>query len=384
MKLECEKCSQKYYIPEDKISDKKSFFICEKCDHRINIDPAEEEVFENTFFPDNDYVNNSITDYICHSFSFKSMVTAFSFIYIISLITGLTGYTVFKNQVFFRSHTLFSAVSAFILILILKYAHDFLLYLISLNAFYRFNHENDVNYTSMSQKIVSDSFLILFFSSAGFTLLVFLSIPVYLLKESGPFYAAIFLPFLIAAAAILIWPCMTKGFLYALIAGKRRSLKNTFRVIGDFIYTENINIPAYAVILRIITFFISLIVFAVLWAPVIAAAVMTGLFTDTGASSTAYYHEAAAYFLLFFLSLLVVFAAAYLTVLKQTLFCAAVKIMENSPGESIPGNTKIIAVLALAAFLIIIAGLTVLIFTSSGFTALFSAAALGSVIQQMF
>ena len=384
MKLKCEKCSQKYYIPDDKISDKKSFFICEKCGHRIDIYPEENIEFEDTLFQDNDYVQNSITDYICHGFSLKSILTAFSFLYIILLITGLTGYMVFKNPVFFRNHSMFSAVSAFIIILILKYAHDFLLYLISLNAFYRFNHENDVNYSSMLQRIFSDSPLILFFSSAGFTLLVFLSIPVYLLKESGPFYAAIFLPFLLGAAALIIWPCMTKGFLYALIAGKRRSLKNTFRVIGDFIYTENINIPAYAVIIRVITFFISLIVSALLWAPVIVAAVMTGLFTDTGASSTAYYHEAAAYFLFFFLSLLIVFAAAYLTVLKQTLRCAAVKIMENDPGESISGNTKIIAMLSLAAFMIIISGVTVLIFTSTGFTALFSAAALGSVIQQMF
>ena len=83
------------------------------------------------------------------------------------------------------------------------------------------------------------------------------------------------------------------------------------------------------------------------------------------------------------MSLIIVFIASALTVLRQTLRCAAVKIMENSPGESVSGRTKIIAMIALAAFMIIISGITVLIFTSTGITALFSAAALGSVIKQM-
>lgn len=384
MKLECEKCSQKYYIPEDKISDKMSFFICEKCGHRILVDPMEGLNSKGTLCMDHKYYNDSIADYICHSFSRKGILTAFSFIYVISLITALTGYMVAKNPGFFSSHAVFSAISAFILILILKYAWDFLLYLLSLNAFYRFNHDKDIHYTTFSQRIFSDSPVILFFSSAGIALLVFLSIPVYLLKESGPFYATIFLPFLLAAAAILVWPWMTKGFLYALIAGKTRSFKNTFRVIGDFIYTENINIAAYAVVIRVVTFFISVLLLAVLSAPLIAAAIITGIFANAGTASTAYHYEDAGYFLLFFLSLLTAFASAYLTVLKQTLRSAAVKIMEVCPGESISGKTKIIAMFALAAFLIILGGFILLIFTSTGFTAIISAAALGTVLKSLF
>lgn len=380
MKLRCEECSQKYYIPDDKIPGKKSFFICEKCGHRITLNTDEESAFSDTLLVDSCYRNNSIADYICHSFTFKGIATAFTFLYLITLITVLSIYLVSENPGFFKNHTLFSAVSAFILFLFLKYASDFLLYIISLNAFYRFNHDIDVKYTSMSQRIASDSPLIIFFSSAGFALLFFLCIPVYLLKDSGPFYAAIFLPFLLAAAAFLVWPSMARGFLYALIAGKRRSLKNTFRVIGDFIYTENINIPAYGIIIRVTAFFISIFVYGVLSAPVIAAAFMTGLFSDTGTASTAYYHDAAFYFIFFFLSLIIVFAASYLTVLRQTLRCAAVKIMEESPGDSISGKTKIIAMLALAAFLILISGITVLIFTSTGFTA----AALGPMLRSLF
>jgi hypothetical protein len=384
MKLKCDRCLQKYFIPEDKISDKRSFFICEKCGNRIVVDPHDEIDFMDTFPDEEKRGAGSIAEYICHAFSLKSTGTAFIFIYLIALITSLTLYLVSKNYQFFASHQVFSGISAFILIIILKYAWDFMLYLISLNAFYRFNYERDITYASIPQKIISDSSIILFFSSAGLTLLVFLLIPVYLLKGSGPFYASIFFPFLIAASALLVWPYMTRGFLYALIAGRMRSLKNTFRVIGDFIYTENINIPVYAVIIRVVTFFISIILYAAVSAPVIAAAVMTGIFTDTGAASTAYYHEAAAYFLIFFISLIIVFIVSSLTVLRQTLRCAAVKIMENSPGESVSGRSKIIAMFALAAFMILVSGVTVLIFTSTGFTALFSAAALGSVIQQMF
>lgn len=384
MKIKCDRCSQKYYIPEDKISDKRSFFICEKCGSRIIVDPHDEIDFMDTFPDEERRGAGSIADYICHAFSLKSIGTAFIFIYLIALITSLTLYLVSKNLQFFATHRVFSGISAFILIVILKYAWDFMLYLISLNAFYRFIHERDIHYVSIPEKIISDSSVILFFSSAGIALLVFFSIPVYLLKGSGPFYAAIFFPFLIAAAVLLVWPYMARGFLFALIAGRVRSLKNTFRVIGDFIYTENINIAVYSVIIRVVTFFISIIIYAAVCAPLIAAAVMTGIFTDTGEVSTAYYHEAAAYFLIFFMSLIIVFIVSSFTVLRQTLRCGAVKIMENSPGESVSGRSKIIALFALAAFLIIVSGVTVLIFTSTGFTALFSAAALGSVIQQMF
>lgn len=384
MKIKCDRCSQKYYIPEEKLSDKRSFFICEKCGSRIVVDPHDETDFRDNF-PDIERLEaGSITDYICHALSLKSIITAFIFTYLIALIISLTVYLVSKNFQFFASHHVFSGISAFILIVILKYAWDFMLYLISLNAFYRFNYDRDIAYVSIPQKIISDSSIILFFSSAGIALLVFLLLPVYLLKGSGPFYASIFFPLLIAASALFVWPYMTRGFLYALIAGRMRSLKNTFRVIGDFIYTENINIAVYAVIIRVVTFFISLIIYAAAAVPLITAAVMTGIFTDTGEVSTAYYHEAAAYFLIFFMSLIIVFIVSSLTVLQQTLRCGAVKIMENSPGESVSGRSKIIAMIALAVFLILVSGITVLIFTSTGFTALFSAAALGSVIKSFY
>lgn len=381
MEVNCEKCSQKYHIPENRLSEKKVYFLCEKCGHRIIINPPLEGWFKNNTFGRPPFTAGSLINSISGSFSLKSVLIAFFFLYSISISIGISSFVFYKNTEFFASHPVFTASIFVIFIIILKFFYDFMLYLLSLNAFYRFENDQNIKYIPVSHKIIADSPKVMFFSFGGILLLIILTIPVLLLQNSGLLYAAIALPFITAAAALAVWAHITKGFLYSLIAFNQRSLKQTFKTIGRFIIVENINIVIYAFSIKLINSFISIIVISVFALPLIPVSMILAPFIAAGSASATGPDAAAAIILIFFGSVFVVLAASWLTTIKQTLCSAAIRIMESNPGNSISGGTRIIVIVLLAAFFFIISGLTVLVLTSLGFAAALSGIASWAVIE---
>jgi len=73
MEIRCKKCNQKYNLPEDQVENKRVYFFCENCGHKIIIDRKKENGYSD-LLPSTDPLNiRDLLSGIFYSFNMKNI-----------------------------------------------------------------------------------------------------------------------------------------------------------------------------------------------------------------------------------------------------------------------------------------------------------------------
>lgn len=367
MDINCGKCDQKYHIPDYRIDDKRLFFICEKCGHKIVIERKKDPWFSFRPLTSESPSACDILDGIFLSFNRKSFLMSFVFLAVIGAVISLFTFISMENREFFISNSLFYFICSFFVSMIAIFAFDLNLYLVSKNFIHIIKNESDIKLKHANGEIKNDIKTVFIFSAGILSLIMLLLVPLLPLKSYGAVYAGVMFPliyiFVVISAVLFVF----KNFIYAIVASRSRSFSVTARSILKFIIVENINLPLYMVIIKFIFIFFSAVVLFFAALPMLICASVAGfatgsfsglnslqamsvkLFSDGGYSS---YGKFGLVLFVLFSVLILVSAAAYLVNLAQALFVSAYCIIESNPGRSVNRWVSIgavIFILSLAA-----------------------------------
>ena len=355
MELTCDKCKQKYYIPDYRLDDRRVYFYCEKCEHKIVIDPARDIWSPFRVLKSKTLSAVHILDGIFLSFNKKNFLLSYILLVCLILYIGINGLIVYYNLSFYLSHAVFSGIYLFANLLFLWFVFDFHLYLISKNILHRIRTGANLAFSSVQPEIFHDMKPIFILSGGLILFLVLLILPVNLFKKGyAVFYAGFFNPPLVLLLFIIFALAFFKSIAYSFVALRTRKTMFAFKSMIKFLAVENVNIPIYLFLISIVTAFISAILYYIALVAAFGVGFITALFSE-GMPSTAGAASVLSpelfknlsktmadsdvraglviYGAMFLLILLVLIA--YLINLNQTLATVAVHIMESNPGNSI-------------------------------------------------
>lgn len=355
MDINCKKCAQKYHIPDDQITSRRIYFNCEKCGYKIILDLRGENWSAYKGLSSERLSSRDIIEGIFYSFNMKNIFVTFLIMLAYIFFFTILYLVISRNGDFLVSHPVLAGMTLFFLALVMTYLFDVHLYLISKNVYNRIKNGRNLQFSSISPEIFDDMKPI-FIISAGI-LLVFALIffPALLMQDYYAFiYEGIFHSANLVLLFLIIGIFFTKNFLYAFIALRNRSFKDTFGGIFRFMAIENINIPLYLFLSWTVTGFIfaviqSLILMAFfiifsLMAPLASVKAGGGILPmmldgrilkifSEGAGSLGPVMDGIS---LVAVSTAVVFLfiLSYVVTLNQSISSVAVHIMESNPGRS--------------------------------------------------
>ncbi len=371
MEISCNQCNQKYQLSEEKVDDRRVYFYCENCGHRIVIDRKKEGWFSFKPLKEELLSVTDLFDAVYLSFSKKNVLFTYMVLLLFCILGGIFALVVRGNDGFFGQHLFLSGFMLYFLTLALTLIFDLHLYLVSKNLVCRIEQGQSPRYSEFMPDLKID-FPSIFTVSIGlflaFTILLF---PLYLMKSHFSLvYGGFFSGILIILGFFFIISAYFRDILVGFIAMKPRSFRDTIRSLFKFTAVENLNIPLYSFFNALISGFLGLIVFVlagsaaaiILWsATTFLAPGLAGGITDlshifTAAPEAADSVWSGMVFAIIFGSLVMLFVAAWFINLIQALAVTAVRIMSSNPGRSIHRGVllTIMAVTVIAAVLAVL------------------------------
>ncbi len=369
MEISCPQCSQKYQLPPEKVDDKRVYFYCENCGHRIVIDRTREGWFSFLPLKNRPLTATDLFDGVFLSFSRKNILFTYMVLLFFSLCGGIFALILRGNFDFFGRHLFLTGFLAWILMLVAIWLFDMHLYFISKNITHRIETGEETFYREFTGDFKTD-FSFLFTVSAGiliiFTILLF---PVYLMKSHFSFvYTGFFSGLLLILGALFFFTAFFRDQLIAFIAMKPRTFREATKSLGRFIAVEAVNIPLYSFLNAVISCFLILVVFAIMgsaaaviiWsATVFISPELAGQlhnFSGTFSSLSGEVETMGSGIILgiFFSTLVFLFITAWIVNLVQALAVTALRIMSSNPGRSIHRGVTF-TVMAVTALVIILA-----------------------------
>ncbi len=350
MEISCPHCSQKYHLPQEKVDDRRVYFFCENCGHRIVIDRKREGWFSFLPLKEEPLTVTNLFDGIFLSFNKKNVIFTYLVLLLFSLFGGIFALIVRGNIDFFGRHLFLSGFVLYLLVLAGIWLFDLHLYFISKNINNNIETGNNAPYRDFLQDFKMD-FSSLFTVSIGlFLVFSILLFPVYLMKSHFGFvYTGFFSGLLLVLGILFIISAYFRDLLIAFIAMKPLTFRETIRSLLKFTAVENINIPVYSFLNGVISGFLSMVVFfiagsaafIILWsataflAPELAGELknFTGNFSAVPEAADSLWSGIILGIL--FSSLVLLFIAAWLINLIQAIAVTAIRIMSSNPGHSI-------------------------------------------------
>ncbi|MFW5808541.1 MAG: hypothetical protein ACOCWH_05780 [Spirochaetota bacterium] len=379
MNISCNNCGKVHDVPDDAVSNKKVYFFCSSCRHKIIVD-SRTKISEHL---SDIHPLTGFTDIFSGLFSFFSwtgiLVSSLHMILSI-LIIGVCAQFVYLNMAFFLSHPGAAVFFGVFLLLILVFTRSLVLYYMSKIMDYRFHHpeSTSVSWKSVHFDFQEDWITVLVYSCACAALLGILVVPLPYLGSFGIFYSGIFYPVIFVLVLFIILLSVLFRFLPSILATGSFFVRDGLREILAFIAREYVEMPFYWIIITVTAKFFSFLFFGLYAAAVFASSMVIFLFMPGEAKDSvlhflsslpmmrsareavpAYVGLGSVMLGMMILLSLVLFLS-FMDNLIQSLYVKAVLIMKQNPRESFNRY----AMIGIMGFLIIATLLGVLIIST--------------------
>ncbi len=299
------------------------------------------------------------------SFNLKNVLFSFILLVIYSLLIALFSFIARENLQYFATYPASFVIFIFLVSLLLVSVFDIHLYMLSRNIFHSIRYGLNIDFSSNSHDIYTDSLSILLISSGALLLFFLLLLPVYPMQRLGFVYGGFVSPVLFVLMGGIVFVQVFKNIILAFIAHKQRNVKNTLSGIFRFFRVENLNVAVYSIVISFITTLVyGFFSFILLTAVMLTAASITGLSASSyltgseavisrlqdvlrgfGTAGTGVSFEWSGIVLMgltFYLIFL--FILAYCISLLQSLSTVSVYIMASNPGRSINRNALLVII----------------------------------------
>lgn len=369
MQISCTKCGKEHKIPDNAIADKKIFFYCSSCGHKIVVDNRRTFVDKKNI--------NKIAPVITDIFNavpaaFNSTSILISSIYamftlLLSLVFGLltvkSGLMAKPGLMVFTAG-LFGLVIYFFFILLLYYVSKIALFKIT-----NTNREK-IDWKFINFDLKEDVVVLLIIYIVFAAALLLLLSPIYFLNTGGIIYSGLTFPVIYSLTVLFFLSAVLMNFVIAVIASDSSFVGETFSDIISFFKIEFLNIPVYFFVIRLITGFIYAVISIIVLIPLAAAGsslfavysaqakasivgfagkILPSLTSAVGSNVSAHV-TIGAILLMVFVVMIIIFLWAVYVSLNQTLYVKAVYIMKKNPVRSIDRRAYLIGLILLSFF----------------------------------
>lgn len=378
MTIACPKCGRAHALPDGLSDNKRLFFLCSQCKHKVVVDGRKKfvtgtvgtaAVRESSPRP----ALSSLLESTACLFSVPSFLLTALFSLASFLLVAIVSFVVVRNiSVLISYPAVLAAICAITAFLVL-YAFSILFYLIAKIRYYLIDHPSTgaTDWKFIFFDLQDDAPVLLVFFVCVPLVLAAVAIPVYFLGKWGVFYSGFAFPVLLCLFFICIILFAFFRIIPAIIAGKSFYFKQTVASLTSFMLREALNIPVYLILIDLITFAVSVFVLSFFWIaaflslgglgalldPSFVGQIKTSLPAGTAqffgllASGTLSFPVKAGIILIaLFLLLAVLAASSFIVTVRQNLTAQACWIMHTNPGKSVP---KFITILFIIAFAVL-------------------------------
>ena len=385
MRVVCNQCSHEHIIPDESVQNRKVYFYCKNCAHKIVIKGKSDQID----VPSTEIVHireiptiANIFDAIPRFFNISSFLISFIFI-IFTLITGTLAVLLATNQTIITDYPAIIIGVIIVLTSILIFTYVFVTYTVSKIHYYKLANPNakTIDWKFIFFDIKEDSAVLFIISSGIFVLTLILFAPVFFLEEYGIAYSSIMFYPMIVCVFFLITTVLLHDFIPAIVAFPSLPVFAQLCNIFRFIRREIVNLPLYmatvSLIFSIITAVVTAIVAGTIMLTVSTGAILsgssmktivlkvvpsiTGFFSSDPAASASIpdYLSVSMILLTVFMCILFTAIIALLFNLRVALVAQSCWIMNENREHSVPRNALI------AGFGIFILSVIAIVFVAS-------------------
>jgi DNA-directed RNA polymerase subunit RPC12/RpoP len=377
MTIACPKCGRAHTLPDGSSDNKRIFFLCSQCSHKVIVDGRKHFTtgtqgtvsFRET--EPRPTISSIIESTAC-LFSAPTFLLSLVFSLASFLFLSVVSFAVIKNISFLLTNPALLAGIGAVTFFTITYVSIILFYLIAKIRYFKADHPfaDTIDWKFITFDLPEDSLtLLLFFVCVPLAALLIL-LPVYALNEWGLLYTA----FALILFVPLVFFCVLFSAFFrvipAVVAGKALYLRQTISSLFSFAFREALNIPVYLILIDLISFVISLAVLSLFFITVVVTIAGFSLVLDpsltaqirAGVSSASFTGIAGiaaiaglsfpvkAGLVIISLVLLLVIIAVYSFILtiRQNLIAQACWIMYSNPGKSVPRYVMILIMSAIA------------------------------------
>jgi len=365
MRVVCNQCSHEHTIPDENIRNKKVYFYCKNCAHKIVIAGQADhyETFNTPTVSTRPILTiEHIFDAVPRFFNINSFLISFLF-FIFTLIAGATTALVITNQSIASDYPVIIFICLALSVLILLYVYSFILYTISKIHYYKLSNPSSkhIDWKYVFFDIKEDALVLFIFSSGIQFLALLLLIPVYFLHEYGVTYSSVlFIPILMCVLFVII-TAILHDFIPSIIAIPSLSISQHFCYVLRYLRREIINLPIYIVSIAVIGGIVSGIITALVSGAVLfsfsAIAFLSGIsfkstvaqiipsivqvFSSSNSKSSVVpdYLSVSMIILAIFIFLIIISLISLLFNLRIALVAQSCWIMNETPEHSVPRKT---------------------------------------------
>jgi ribosomal protein S27E len=353
MEIRCPGCSRKYIIPDDRLADRLAYVTCDVCGEKVVVRPRGGSAGHPSLKGDLLSVSD-ILEGLRLSFNLKNCVVSFLALLAIGLLLFISAAVASFGAAILAEVPALGAALAVLVGLLCLFIFDVSLYLVSKNIVHRMETGVDIRYGEAGGAIAGDLKTVSLVSLGLPAASIALSVPFLLIGGGSVLYAGITYPALVVLFATMALAQVLKNLLMAYIAARPGTVGDTLAGILKFIVRENINIPLYLILIRVVSaVFFALVALVPLAGVLLVAAAaslggagsyaaVSGLFSGglsafgPGAvGAMPLDMQAGVVLIVVFSIVFLMIGGAYLVSLWQTLSSVAVAIMESNPGRSI-------------------------------------------------
>lgn len=367
MNIKCTQCGHIHQIPDEKIANKRVFFFCQNCGHKISVDTAASTNREVQVPPVETFDWRSLFSSIPSFFSLQAFVVAMSYYLLIMLVGAIAAVAAFKHSQFFLENRLFAIALIFAALYLLVFTANLTRYYISKISFYRFSHPDaPVDFNHVHFDLQDDILVIFLYSLLSTGVPMLLLFPLYFAGSWGVFIGGLLFPVFLFFAAVSIILVFSGNYVTAHIASASLFTRDHFIQMFRFIKREFIFFPFFSLliwIMRILFAKISLL-FGILTSLAAAAGMFLLLSFEGKNAFSLFFHDlfsgsvisssslssTGILLCIVFSSTLGLAILALNSLFSQSLYARAVYIMKRSPGAAFETTPMIIII---AVFLVI-------------------------------
>ena len=367
MRVVCNQCSHEHIIPDESVHNRKVYFYCKNCAHKIVIKGKSDQ----NDFPSTGIMKvreipsiSDIFDAIPRFFNISSFLISFIFIIFIFISVALA-VLLATNQSVITDYPAIIIGIIIILSSVLVFTYACVTYIISKIHYYKLENptEKTIDWKFIFFDIKEDSAVLFIFSSGILLLSLIFFAPVYFLEEYGIAYSSIMFYPMILCVFFLIITALLHDFIPAIVAFPSLPVMAQFLNVFRFIRREIVNLPLYMVSVAIIYSVVSAVITAIVTGTImltistnallsgsslknVAIKVIpsiTGFFSSKSAavSSSPDYISVSMVLLAVFIFILFTALAALLFNLRVALVAQSCWIMNENREHSIPKNALI-------------------------------------------
>ena len=382
MIVSCPKCGRDHTLPAGSAENKRFYFHCSNCHNKIVIDGRKQfaSVFSGTFPLTKGNVLptiSSIVDSVACFFSLTAYLLNWIFSLFVFLVSLSIYYIFLKNTSLISVHPRISFIVLFLIALIIAYVYSILIYFIAKARFFKIDHPaaEKLDWHFILFDFQEDALSLLIFAAGLPVLFSILLIPVYAAGDYSFIYSAVFFPFLFIVIFLQLIIFFLFRYIPAIIASKSLYPRHMIVYVFSFIKREIINIPLYLIIIDLLTFAVSGVIFifffssitlilsgiSVLSVPEILPVIKCNLHTSipmilSGSVNDTilpFHIKAGMIITLFFFLLSILSFVSFVSTVRLTLSSQSCWIMSSNPGRSVPRYIIIFFILGLSFLFLI-------------------------------